>query len=264
MSDETGVNEPAAAEQEPLFTKEDFMDTGVEEPVAAEQDEVEEEIQEQVEPQESQEEAVEKAFAARLRHATDKIREEVKQELIQEMQQGQQTPQEDIPVLPEEEAVRLADQYGASPEMIRALYAQQVLINRQTQDMQQIAHKIREQEEYTQARSYADSVRAQNPNAPAWDEKKLSAFREDYQRQYGVSLSWRDTYRQFVAEEALKPETYQKIARDAQQETINKITARDKETVQVRGKSAKKRSVSDLTEDEFQRLVEDAKMGKFI
>ena len=173
-------------------------------------------------------------------------------------------PQGEIPPLSDEDAERFGDMWGISAESVKLHYNQQAAINRQAQDIQRLANMLREQEEYTQARSYADSVRAQNPNAPAWDEKKLSAFREDYQRQYGVSLSWRDTYRQFVAEEALKPETYQKIARDAQQETINKITARDKETVQVRGKSAKKRSVSDLTEDEFQRLVEDAKMGKFI
>lgn len=264
MSDETGVNEPAAAEQEPLFTKEDFMDTGVEEPVAAEQDEVEEEIQEQVEPQESQEEAVEKAFAARLRHATDKIREEVKQELMQEFQREQQVPQDEIPPLPEEEAERMADQYGMSPETVKILYAQQAQIARQKQSMEQIAYQIREREEYAQARAYADGIRKKNPNAPEWDEQRLVEFRENYQKQYGVPLTWRDTYRQLAAEDALNPATYQKIARSAQQETIKKITAKDKDTVQVKGRSAKKRSVADLTDAEFEKLLEDAKQGKYV
>lgn len=260
---QSGVEGPAAAGQEPLFTKEDFMDTGVEEPVV-EQDEVEEEPQEQVEPQESQEEAVEKAFAARLKHATDKIREEVKEELMQEMTQRQAPPQGDIPSLPHEEAERLADQYGTSPEVVRAMYAQQALIARQQQDMQKISGQIREQEDYVAGRSYADAVRKGNPNAPAWDEDKLRAFREDYHRTYGVALSWRDTYRQMVAEEALNPATYQKITRQAQQETIKKIAAKDKDTVKIQGQTARKPNVDDLSDAEFEKLLEDAKQGKYV
>ena len=262
---QSGVEGPAAAEQEPLFTKEDFMnDSGVEETAVAEQDEVEKEQQEQVEPQESQEEAVEKAFAARLKHATDKIREEVKQELMQEFQREQQVPQDEIPPLPEEEAERMADQYGMSPETVKILYAQQAQIARQKQSMEQIAYQIREREEYAQARAYADGIRKKNPNAPEWDEQRLVEFRENYQKQYGVPLTWRDTYRQLAAEDALNPATYQKIARSAQQETIKKITAKDKDTVQVKGRSAKKRSVADLTDAEFEKLLEEAKQGKYV
>jgi hypothetical protein len=261
----TGVEETAAAGQDTLFTKEDFMGTGVEESAVAEQEEPEEtEATEPdvTEPEETQEEAVEKAFAARLKHATEKIREEVKGEIMREITQKQ--PQGGFPPLPQEEAERLADQYGTSPEVIRAMYAQQALLNRQAQDMQKIAYQIQAQEEYARARSYADAVRKQNPNAPKWDESKLKEFRDDYYKQYGVTLSWRDTYRQLVAEEALNPATYQKIARSVQQETIKKIAAKDKDTVKIQGHPARKPNVNDLSDAEFEKLLEEAKQGKYV
>jgi len=144
------------------------------------------------------------------------------------------------------------------------MYAQQALLNRQAQDMQKIAYQIQAQEEYARARSYADAVRKQNPNAPKWDESKLKEFRDDYYKQYGVTLSWRDTYRQLVAEEALNPATYQKIARSVQQETIKKIAAKDKDTVKIQGHPARKPNVNDLSDAEFEKLLEEAKQGKYV
>lgn len=265
MSEETGVNDPAVAGQEPLFTKEDF--TGVEETAAAEQVETEEtpEVIPEEAPEvteETQEEAVEKAFAARLKHATEKIRDEVKEELMRELTPPQ--PTQDIPPLAREEAELLADKYGTTPEVVSAMYVQQGLLNRQAEMIQQIARQNQERDEYLKARSYVDEVRRKNPNALEWDEDRLKAFREDYQRTYGVTLSWRDTYRQIVAEDALNPETSKRIARSVQQETIKKIAAKDKDTVKIQGHPARKPNVNDLSDAEFEKLLEDAKQGKYV
>lgn len=263
----TGVEETAAAGQDTLFTKEDFMGTGVEEAAAAEQVETEEapEVIPEEAPEvteETQEEAVEKAFAARLKHATEKIREEVKGEIMREIAQKQ--PQGGFPPLPQEEAERLADQWGTSPEVVRMMYVQQAILNQQKNMIQDIALRNQERDEYVQARSYADQARKANPNAPEWDEDRLKAFREDYQRTYGVTLSWRDTYRQIVAEDALNPETSKRIARSVQQETIKKIAAKDKDTVKIQGQPARKPSVDDLSDAEFEKLLEEAKQGKYV
>lgn len=263
----TGVEESAVAGQEETpFTKEDFMDTpGVDRPAATEQEAVEGEVAEQTE-ESTQSETVEKAFAERLKHATKKIREEVKEELIREFaqQQPQQPQQQEIPPLPEDVAERMADRYGTTPEMFRALYYQQAKLNRQQEDLRRIAQQSYERDEHSQARAYAEEVRKQNPAAPEWDDNRLQRFRENYYRDYGVVLSWRDTYRQIVADEALNPETYQKITRSAQQEAIKKITSRDRDTVQIQGQSARKRAVGDLSDEEFDRLLEEAKEGKYL
>lgn len=267
----TGVEEPAAAgQEETLFTKEDFMDEpGVEDPVAAEQEEVEDEA---VEQPRTEDDTIEKAFAARLKHATEKIREEVKAELMQELaqrQEGQaaqqpQAQQQEIPPLPDDVADDLADKYGTTPEVIRVWYGQQAKINQQEKLIQGLVQQFYEREDYAQAKAYADEVRARNPAAPEWDENRLRKFRDDYYKQYGTLLSWRDSYRQLVAEEALKPETYQRIARSTQQETIKKITSRDRDTVQIKSASVRKRTISDLSNEEFERLLEQAKEGKYL
>jgi hypothetical protein len=262
---QSGVEGPAAAGQDSLFTKEDFMnDSGVEEAAVAEQEEGEVVEEEQVEvPQD--EDTVEKAFAERLKHATKKIREEVKDEIMREFaQQRPQQQTQEIPQLPEAEAERLADLYGLSPEAVRVMYVQQAEINRQKEVLQQIARQNYERDEYSQAKAYANAVRVKNPNAPEWDDQQLKEFREDYYKQYGTALSWRDTYRQMVAEEALNPATYQKITRQAQQETIKKIAAKDKDTVKIQGQTARKPSVDDLSDAEFEKLLEEAKQGKYV
>jgi len=260
----TGVEEPAVAGQgeDTLFDKEDFMD---EPDVKPDSKPEEQDAPEQPEQPESQDDSVEKAFAERLKHATKKIREEVKEELMREFQQQPQPhTQEVIPPLPEDAAEVLADKYGTTPEVVRAMYAQQALINRQSKEMQRIAYQIQEREEYANAKDYAAKIKKQNPAAPDWDDGRLQDFREKYYKQYGTVLSWRDTYRQVVAEEALNPETYQKIVRRTQQETIGKITSKDKDTVQVQGQTVKKRTVNDLSDEEFEIFLEEAKEGKYI
>ena len=213
------MNPAAAGQEETLFTKEDFMDEpGVEDPVAAEQEEVEDEA---VEQPRTKDDTIEKAFAARLKHATEKIREEVKAELMQELaqrQEGQvaqqlQAQQQEIPLYRMMLQMIQPDKYGTTPEVIRVWYGQQAKINQQEKLIQGLIQQFYEREDYAQAKAYADEVRARNPAAPEWDENRLRKFRDDYYKQYGTLLSWRDSYRQLFAEEALKPETYQRIAR---------------------------------------------------
>ena len=275
MSEETTGVENVPAAEEPMYTKEDFVNEEVEEIEETEEEveEVQEEPQEepQEETQEPQE-SNERAFAERLKHATKKIREEVRQEIMEELQQTQQAQpttqpnyqNTNVPVLPNEEAERLADQYGTTPEVIRGMYAQQAMLNRQAEMLQRITMDSYERDEKAQARAYAEEVQGNNPLAPKWDEKRLMEFKKDYEKQYGARLTWRDTYRQLVAEEALSGKKYQESIRAAQQDTLKKITSKDKDTVQIKGKTAIKPSIADLSDEEFERFLVEAEEGKYI
>ena len=80
------------------------------------------------------------------------------------------------PPLPEEEAERMADQYGMSPETVKILYAQQAQIARQKQSMEQIAYQIRERKS-TPRRGACRRYSEEEPNAPGGDEQRLVEFR---------------------------------------------------------------------------------------
>lgn len=277
----TGVENEGSVAGGLEFTKEDFpYEPGEGEVIPASQEEevTEEETEAQAEEtQETQETQVDPvAFAKRLKGEREKIREEERQKLLEEMrqtypeqpytQQGhpQQPQVQGIPPLPDAEAERLADQYGTTPEVVRGMYMQQALINRQTEAITRIAYENQEKEEKAQARAYAEEVRKNNPAAPEWDENRLTEFRKDYFKKYGVALNWRDTYRQVVADEALSGKKLKEVVRTTQQETINKITSRDKETVQIKGRTAKKPTVEDLSDEEFERFLEEAEEGKYV
>lgn len=276
MSEEllTGVemqDDPAAGDQQ---EEEDIFglseDTGEEETQ-------EDAASEEAETGAFEDESNEKAFAARLRKEREKIAQETEERLRQEyeakyqqIQQQQQTqqqryipPSQTPPPLPRQQLEDLADQLGVTIETANAMYHQQWLINQQNE-------AIRRQEEYlrrmadntskSEALKAIEQRRKVNPNLPEPDETRLQQIRKEYKRKYGYDLPWEEAYEKLIAQEAISGN----LTRTAQQKVINDITARGRKTVQAgKGGRAKKPSIEDMSKDDFEALVEQAKAGKF-
>ena len=264
MSEElfTGVemqDDPAAGDQQ---EEEDIFgldDTGEEETQ-------EDAASEEAETGAFEDESKEKAFAARLRKEREKIAQETEERLRQEyeakQQQQQYTPPQPPP-LPRQQLEDLADQLGVTIETANAMYHQQWLINQQNE-------AIRRQEEYlrrmadntskSEALKAIEQRRKVNPNLPEPDETRLQQIRQEYKGKYGYDLPWEEAYEKLVAQEAISGN----LTRTAQQKVINDITARGRKTVQAgKGGRAKKPSIEDMSKDDFEALVEQAKAGKF-
>lgn len=271
MSEEllTGVemqDDPAAGDQQ---EEEDIFGLG--------EDTGEEETQEDAASEEAEtgafeDESNEKAFAARLRKEREKIAQETEERLRQEYeakyQQIQQQqryipPPQTPPPLPRQQLEDLADQLGVTIETANAMYHQQWLINQQNE-------AIRRQEEYlrrmadntskSEALKAIEQRRKVNPNLPEPDETRLQQIRQEYKGKYGYDLPWEEAYEKLVAQEAISGN----LTRTAQQRVINDITARGRKTVQAgKGGRAKKPSIEDMSKDDFEALVEQAKAGKF-
>lgn len=271
MSEEllTGVemqDDPAAGDQQ---EEEDIFGLG--------EDTGEEETQEDAASEEAEtgafeDESNEKAFAARLRKEREKIAQETEERLRQEYeakyQQIQQQqryipPPQAPPPLPRQQLEDLADQLGVTIETANAMYHQQWLINQQNE-------AIRRQEEYllrmadstskSEALKAIEQRRKVNPNLPEPDETRLQQIRKEYKRKYGYDLPWEEAYEKLIAQEAISGN----LTRTAQQKVINDITARGRKTVQAgKGGRAKKPSIEDMSKDDFEALVEQAKAGKF-
>jgi hypothetical protein len=242
----------------------------------------EEETQEDAASEEAEtgafeDESKEKAFAARLRKEREKIAQETEERLRQEyeakyqqIQQQQQTqqqryipPSQTPPPLPRQQLEDLADQLGVTIETANAMYHQQWLINQQNE-------AIRRQEEYllrmadstskSEALKAIEQRRKGNPNLPEPDETRLQQIRQEYKGKYGYDLPWEEAYEKLIAQEAISGN----LTRTAQQKVINDITARGRKTVQAgKGGRAKKPSIEDMSKDDFEALVEQAKAGKF-
>lgn len=276
MSEEllTGVemqDDPAAGDQQ---EEEDIFglseDTGEEETQ-------EDAASEEAETGAFEDESNEKAFAARLRKEREKIAQETEERLRQEyeakyqqIQQQQQTqqqryipPSQTPPPLPRQQLEDLADQLGVTIETANAMYHQQWLINQQNE-------AIRRQEEYlrrmadntskSEALKAIEQRRRGNPNLPEPDEARMLQIRQEYKGKYGYDLPWEEAYEKLVAQEAISGN----LTRTAQQKVINDITARGRKTVQAgKGGRAKKPSIEDMSKDDFEALVEQAKAGKF-
>ena len=271
MSEEllTGVemqDDPAAGDQQ---EEEDIFglseDTGDEETQ-------EDAASEEAETGAFEDESNEKAFAARLRKEREKIAQETEERLRQEYeakyQQIQQQqryipPPQAPPPLPRQQLEDLADQLGVTIETANAMYHQQWLINQQNE-------AIRRQEEYlrrmadntskSEALKAIEQRRKGNPNLPEPDETRLQQIRQEYKGKYGYDLPWEEAYEKLVAQEAISGN----LTRTAQQRVINDITARGRKTVQAgKGGRAKKPSIEDMSKDDFEALVEQAKAGKF-
>lgn len=271
MSEElfTGVemqDDPAAGDQQ---EEEDIFglseDTGEEETQ-------EDAASEEAETGAFEDESKEKAFAARLRKEREKIAQETEERLRQEYeakyQQIQQQqryipPPQAPPPLPRQQLEDLADQLGVTIETANAMYHQQWLINQQNE-------AIRRQEEYlrrmadntskSEALKAIEQRRKVNPNLPEPNETRLQQIRKEYKRKYGYDLPWEEAYEKLIAQEAISGN----LTRTAQQKVINDITARGRKTVQAgKGGRAKKPSIEDMSKDDFEALVEQAKAGKF-
>ena len=273
MPDEilTGVEEqaPDAGGQE---EEQDIFGLGEEE--AGEEnasDAGEQTVDEDVQDEGFKEKSTEKAFAARLAKEREKIAKETEDRLRQEYEARmaqQAQPQQHIggdqpPPLSGEQLDSLADTLGVTREAAWAMYQQQWLINQQSD-------AIRRQDEYVrrieqgaskiEALKTIEQRRKKNPYLPEPDEKVLADIRKDYKIRTGFDLPWEDAYDKLVARETESGA----ISRRAEQETIGKIAARNKATIQAgKGGQAKKPSIDDLSPDEFNKLVEDAKKGKY-
>ncbi len=274
MSEEllTGVemqDDPAAGDQQ---EEEDIFglseDTG-------EEESQEDAASEEAETGAFEDESTEKAFAARLRKEREKIAQETEERLRQEYeakygQQQQQQPQQQYtpppqapPPLPRQELESLADQLGVTIETANAMYHQQWLINQQNEAIRQQSEAISRMADNTsksEALKAIEQRRRGNPNLPEPDEARMSQIRQEYKGKYGYDLPWEEAYEKLVAQEAISGN----LTRTAQQRVINDITARGRKTVQAgKGGRAKKPSIEDMSKDDFEALVEQAKAGKF-
>ena len=271
MSEEllTGVemqDDPAAGDQQ---EEEDIFGLGED---TGEEESQEDAASEEAETGAFEDESNEKAFAARLRKEREKIAQETEERLRQEYeakyQQIQQQqryipPPQAPPPLPRQQLEDLADQLGVTIETANAMYHQQWLINQQNE-------AIRRQEEYlrrmadntskSEALKAIEQRRKVNPNLPEPDETRLQQIRQEYKGKYGYDLPWEEAYEKLIAQEAISGN----LTRTAQQKVINDITARGRKTVQAgKGGRAKKPSIEDMSKDDFEALVEQAKAGKF-
>ena len=274
MSEEllTGVemqDDPAAGDQQ---EEEDIFglseDTGEEETQ-------EDAASEEAETGAFEDESKEKAFAARLRKEREKIAQETEERLRQEYEakygpQQQQTQQQQYtpppqapPPLPRQQLEDLADQLGVTIETANAMYHQQWLINRQNEAISRQEEYLRRMADNTsksEALKAIEQRRKVNPNLPEPDETRLQQIRKEYKGKYGYDLPWEEAYEKLIAQEAISGN----LTRTAQQKVINDITARGRKTVQAgKGGRAKKPSIEDMSKDDFEALVEQAKAGKF-
>jgi hypothetical protein len=220
---------------------------------------------------------VEKAFAKRLAAEREKIRRELEEQYQQQQpQQGgylgqqqsypqgyQQIQQSGPPPLPQEQLENLADQLGVTTEAAYAMYHQQWLIEQQNQAIQQQRQetlRLADERAKIAAKNRAEAQRKKNPNLPEFDESKLTKLRTEYQKRTGLTLPWDDVYQLHVANEAMSGN----LSRAVEQAAIANITSRNKTNIQAgRGGTAKKPSIEDLPKEQFEKLVEQAKQGKF-
>lgn len=281
MSEEhvsTGVeNGSAAGNQEASETQEhqdDFNldellfgsdeNTGDEEGDAADSQSQE---QEGKEKDKFEDQNVEEAFAKRLKGEREKIREEEHTKIMQEIRKQQETtPRERAQGEPryrdlsESEIQGLADDLSIPVELARILHKQQQQINNQNEYIRRQSQLTVEQAEYNEAIEYAKKLKEKNPALPEWDAKKLHQYRIDHYNRFKTVLPWTSAYQKAIAQAVESGE----ITRQTEQNTINKITTReDKTKTNVKSPETKKVSLSDLSKDDFDKLVEEVREGKY-
>lgn len=221
--------------------------TGVEQPAAAGQE------------GEQGEDRVEQAFAKRLAQEREKIR----QELEQEFKQRYQPPTYQPPVQPtgppqpslEERAAKLAEEWMITPEAAKAFILQEERMKNLTTKLFVTEDNIAKAE----AKAAIERQRASNPHLPPFNEQEILNIRLRHYNQYGVMPAWEDAYKMYVADAVTKGE----INKNIEQQVISRITGRNKVNVQVgRAEQPQKRSVWDLSDDEFEKVKEKAKRGE--
>jgi len=208
---------------------------------------------------------VSKAFAARLADEREKIRKELKDELLTEMSQRTQQPAQQVqqPVYKDytdEQLEELADRYDTSPAMVKKLLEQEQKTELLYMEQRRNAQIIREQNEYRDAKQYAEQLVQQTSALPAWDDTKVDQYRQNHWKQTGVVLPWKDAYRLIISDAVLAGD----IKRKTEQDTIKNITKRSEETNTLQQPSTKRKpSIGDLSKDEFDAFIKEAKTGKW-
>jgi hypothetical protein len=260
---------PAAGEQEIdieklLFGEEE--NTGVEEEGAADpNDEAVVEAEEKPKEVKLPEDAS-KAFATKLAAEKDKMRDEIRSEIMQEIERTKNTPEQQRQGAPayqglsEEEIEKLADDLDASPKLVRVVYEQQMRINQQEEINRKMTAQVRDRSEYESAKTFAQEMVAKNETMPVFDDKVLHNYRMKYYQEHaGATLPWKEAYKMLVADTVMSGD----LTREAQQAAIEQIKERDKTTVGLKSPAAQKPTIDDLPSDQFNKLVEEAKSGKY-
>lgn len=207
-----------------------------------------------------------KAFAKKLNAEREKIREEERQKIQEEIRQRTETTQQEQQQgapqhrqMPQEEIERLAEQYEVSVPFM------QFMINQQQQN-QQLQQKLRERDmrdrersEYLQAKEFANELKGQNSSLPDWDDKQLDTYRKQYYKRYGAILPWKEAYQMSIADAVTSGE----LTRQTQQDTIKNIQEREEQSTNIKSPSPKRMTIMDLPKDRFDKMVEDAKLGKY-
>lgn len=283
-NEHTGVEDvPAAGEQEIDFASYlDDEETGVEQDAgAADQEQPEQEPQE---PQEQGfgDEKVEVAFAKRLEAEREKMRREYEAQYQQQPPQappqpapGQQGYQQyaedqmmgqDLTRKTPEQLRELADEWMVGTEVVRAMQQQQMIIARQQQESQyqkQMLAKMYDNDQKLSAKSAIEAQRAQNPYLPEFNENQLNQIREKVANQTGYVMSYEEAYDRMVAESVRSGNFTQQLTRNAQQQTIRNVAARDRSSLQAgTGQQANKPSIEDMSDRDFEKMIEAAKQGK--
>ena len=206
-------------------------------------------------------EKTEKAFAKRLAAERKKLEQEYEEKFGQPPGQGQQQGQQQTgPQKTWNELVdELADKLYITKEAADIMLRQQV----QLEQMNNQLTEIRGGSEKTTAQQEIETMRAQNPHLPEFNETAVTKIRNDYSKQYGVPLSWKDAYRQFVAQEALNGKLFADIEHETEQRTLTNVAGRDTKTIQAgQAGRAKPPSINDMSDDQFEQMIEAAKQGK--
>ncbi len=257
---------------------EEEEESGVDEPADAGQEE--EEIEEEEEGEEEEEERVDpKAFAKKLKKDRQKLKEEVLQELKEEgivprdakstpeTQQQPQQPAQQRPRVSREQIDRIADQLSITPELARVLVDQQTALDQQSNYIRRLEGQLQDVGENStkgEVKLEIEEERKEKPYLPEWNEKEISKIRKEYRDSYGVTLPWRDAYEKYVAKETMSGNLPSNLTRKAEQETLKNVSRRKGSSIKSSGtkKKAKKPSYADMSQEEFERHVKEAKSGK--
>ena len=210
------------------------------------------------------------AFAARLAYEKSKIRDEIIQEITPQLQeqfrQQYESQQPDVNTgeiqpLSDDDAERIAAQMGCSEETARVMYMMQAENNRLKNVVNTVLQGSYENESKAEAMRLASEARAKNPLAPEFNEQQVSQFRQAYHKQTGVMLPWKEAYQLHVSQLALSGE----LLRQTQQSVLQQVVARDKVTAPIQTtQPAQKRTINELSSEEFRRLQEDVDAGKYV
>ncbi len=268
----TGVEPgPAAGDQEvdyeQLLFGEEPEEPGVEEEEVAVPEPEEPGIDVEKDPHTAE------AFAKRLAQKEASLREEltktlsseIREELTRELEATRTTPaqqQKGAPVyrgISDEEVEKLADDLEASPKMVRAFLEQRMELN-QTQDLlRQTTQRDQNRIEYNDGVQFAQTVRAQNPSLPEWNDAELHKIRMKHYQDHGITLPWKQAYQIHISQAVVSGD----VSRQAQQEVISQIKERDKTTVGLKAPAPQKVDIWDVPQEDWEKLKADGAKGKY-